>query len=452
MKHFFDDGLFLSSSASEIIYERIKDLPIIDYHCHLDERKIAENADFENIGQLWLAGDHYKWRAMRLCSVDEEYITGSASFHDKFIKYAQILPQLVGNPLYYWSHLELKQIFGICEPLNVESAERIWEQANEKLKDLRVQDLLRQFQVEYVATTDDPTSNLSAHGKYGNTIVAPTFRPDKLYSLDGEYLQKLGKAAGVEIKSLDDLLSAISKRLNYFVSKGCKISDHGFEKFPKRYATYEEAEKIFSSVILRESAGRPKNPISEADKDAFFGFLLVWLAKEYAKRGMVMQLHFSVVRNNNSAMFAKCGADSGFDLIAEEQSVKDLIAFFNQVSDDERPQTVLYTLNDNNLSALSAVTGAFRNVRMGAAWWFNDTVEGIRKNLSVISEYSALGNNLGMLTDSRSFSSYCRFDFFRRILSDYLGNFVEQGEYPLGAAIQTAGNICYFNAKEALGI
>ena len=452
MKHFFDDGLLLDSNAAREIYTQIKDLPIIDYHCHLDEKLIAGNADFENIGQLWLAGDHYKWRAMRLCSVDEEYITGSASFHDKFIKYAQILPQLVGNPLYYWSHLELKQIFGICEPLNVESAERIWEQANEKLKDLRVQDLLRQFQVEYVATTDDPTSNLSAHGKYGNTIVAPTFRPDKLYSLDGEYLQKLGKAAGVEIKSLDDLLSAISKRLNYFVSKGCKISDHGFEKFPKRYATYEEAEKIFSSVILRESAGRPKNPISEADKDAFFGFLLVWLAKEYAKRGMVMQLHFSVVRNNNSAMFAKCGADSGFDLIAEEQSVKDLIAFFNQVSDDERPQTVLYTLNDNDLSALSAVTGAFRNVRMGAAWWFNDTVEGIRKNLSVISEYSALGNNLGMLTDSRSFSSYCRFDFFRRILSDYLGNFVEQGEYPLEAAIQTAKNICYFNAKEALGI
>ena len=444
MKHFFDDGLFLSSSASEIIYERIKDLPIIDYHCHLDERKIAENAGFENIGQLWLAGDHYKWRAMRLCGVDEEYITGRASFHDKFIKYAQILPQLVGNPLYYWSHLELKQIFGICEPLNAESVERIWVQANEKLKDLRVQDLLRQFQVEYVATTDDPTSNLSAHGKYGNTTVAPTFRPDKLYSLDEGYIEELGKSAGAEIQSLDGLLTAISKRLDFFVSKGCKISDHGFEKFPKRYATYEEAKQIFS--------GRPKNPIAEADKDAFFGFLLVWLAKEYAKRGMVMQLHFSVVRNNNSAMFAKCGADSGFDLIAEEQSVKDLIAFFNQVSDDERPQTVLYTLNDNDLSALSAVTGAFRNVRMGAAWWFNDTVEGIRKNLSVISEYSALGNNLGMLTDSRSFSSYCRFDFFRRILSDYLGNFVEQGEYPLEAAIQTAKNICYFNAKEALGI
>lgn len=451
MKVFFKDEVFLGNAASEKIYAQIKDLPIVDYHCHLDEKLIAGNAGFENIGQLWLAGDHYKWRAMRLCGVDEEYITGRASFHDKFIKYAQILPQLVGNPLYYWSHLELKQIFGICEPLNAESAERIWMQANEKLKGLRVQDLLRQFQVEYVATTDDPTSNLSAHGKYGNTTVAPTFRPDKLYSLDGGYIEELGKSAGVEIQSLEDLLSAISKRLDFFVSKGCKISDHGFEKFPKRYATYEEAKQIFSSVIL-SGAKPPKNPIAAEDKDAFFGFVLVWLAKEYAKRGMVMQLHFSVVRNNNSAMFAKCGADSGFDLIAEEQSIKDLIAFFNQVSDEERPQTVLYTLNDNNLSALSAVTGAFRHVRMGAAWWFNDTVEGIRKNLSVISEYSALGNNLGMLTDSRSFSSYCRFDFFRRILSDFLGSFVEKGEYPLEAAIQTARNICYYNAKEALGI
>ena len=442
MEEFFGNKLLLGGASAEKIYAEVKDLPIIDYHCHLDEDKIASNAEFENIGELWLAGDHYKWRAMRLCGVDEEYITGSASFHDKFLKYAEILPQLVGNPLYYWTHLELKQIFGIGEPLNAASAERIWEQANDKLQTLRVQDLLKQFRVEYVATTDDPTSELKEHGQYGNTRVAPTFRPDKLYSLDREYLRQLGKSAGVEIKTLDGLLLAITKRLDYFVSRGCKISDHGFEKFPKRYASKAEAEKIF---VDRDGA-------DEKGKDAFFGFLLAWLAKEYAKRGMLMQIHFSVVRNNNAAMYEKCGVDSGFDLISEEQSVKDLIAFFNQVKDEERPQTVLYTLNDNNLSTIAAVTGAFRNVRMGAAWWFNDTVEGIKKNLSVISEYSALGTNFGMLTDSRSFSSYVRFDFFRRILSDYLGNFVEKGEYPLGAAIQTAKNICYYNVKGALGL
>ena len=442
MKKFYGEKLLLGSESAEKIYAAAKDLPVIDYHCHLDQNKIKDNATFSDIGELWLAGDHYKWRAMRLCSVDEEYITGSASFHDKFIKYAQILPQLVGNPLYYWSHLELKQIFGICEPLNAESAERIWEQANEKLKGLCVQDLLKQFKVEYVATTDDPCDNLSVHGKYGNTTVVPTFRPDKLYSLDEGYLKELGKSAGVEIQSLDGLLTAISKRLEYFVSKGCKISDHGFEKFPKRYADRSEAESLFAR----------RKTLNAEEKDAFFGFLLVWLAKEYAKRNLVMQLHFAVIRNNNRIMYEQCGADSGFDLISEEQSVKDLILFFNQVSDDERPQTVLYTLNDNNLSAIAAVTGAFRKVRMGAAWWFNDTVEGIRKNLSVISDYSALGNNLGMLTDSRSFSSYCRFDFFRRILSDFLGSFVEKGEYPLTAAIQTAKNICYYNAKEVLGL
>lgn len=237
MEEFFGNKLLLGGASAEKIYAEVKDLPIIDYHCHLDEDKIASNAEFENIGELWLAGDHYKWRAMRLCGVDEEYITGSASFHDKFIKYAEILPQLVGNPLYYWTHLELKQIFGIGEPLNAASAERIWEQANDKLQTLRVQDLLKQFRVEYVATTDDPTSELKEHGQYGNTRVAPTFRPDKLYSLDREYLRQLGKSAGVEIKTLDGLLLAITKRLDYFVSRGCKISDHGFEKFPKRYAS-----------------------------------------------------------------------------------------------------------------------------------------------------------------------------------------------------------------------
>ena len=220
MKAFMDQNFLLDTPTAQHLYhDYAAKMPICDYHCHIPPEEIYEDRRFENIAQVWLGGhqvlaagsdyyfgDHYKWRAMRLCGVDEEYITGRASFHDKFIKYAQILPQLVGNPLYYWSHLELKQIFGICEPLNAESVERIWVQANEKLKDLRVQDLLRQFKVEYVATTDDPTSNLSAHGKYGNTTVAPTFRPDKLYSLDGEYLQKLGKAAGVEIKSLDDLL------------------------------------------------------------------------------------------------------------------------------------------------------------------------------------------------------------------------------------------------------
>ena len=436
MKEFYGEELFIDSASAKEIYGEVKDLPVIDYHCHLDQNKIKADAKFSDIGQLWLAGDHYKWRAMRLCGVDEEYITGGAGYHDKFLKYAEIMPQLAGNPLYYWTHLELRLVFGICEPLNGESAERIYKQANERLKDISVGTLLKQYKVEYVATTDDPCDDLSAHGKYGNTVVAPTFRPDKLLSLDDTYLQKLSERVGYEIKTLADLLETAENRLQYFAAHGCKISDHGFLRFPEKYLSASAAERAYA-------AGR---------KGDAFGYLLVELAKLYKKYGIIMQLHFAVTRNVNPKMFARCGADAGFDVIADGSRVEDVIGFFRQLSDDERPETVLYTLNDNELSALACITGAFRHVKMGAAWWFNDTVEGIRKNLSVIAEYSALGTNFGMLTDSRSFSSYARFDFFRRILSDYLGNLVEKGEYDLAAAKQLARNVCYDNIKGALGL
>lgn len=438
---FFDEKLLLSTSKSWEIYTAVKDLPIIDYHCHLDAKKIAENGTFETIGELWLANDHYKWRAMRLMGIDEKYITGDASFYDKFVKYAQILPNLVGNALYYWTHMELKQIFGIHEPLNGSSAERIWKIANEKLKTLSVQDLLKQYKVEYIATTDDPTDSLDFIGSYEKTHVAPTFRPDKVYDLNGEYLKKLAESVDFAINTLEDLLNALSDRIEYFNSKGCKISDHGFERFPKHYVSYDEAKVLFK-----------KQERTDEEQEKMFGFLLVWLAKEYRKRNMLMQIHFSVLRNNNTEMLNLCGVDSGFDLIGEAQSIKDVVTFLNQFTDNERPEIVLYTLNDSNLSALAAVTGAFRHVRMGAAWWFNDTIEGIGKNIKTIAEYSALGSNLGMLTDSRSFSSYVRFDFFRRLLSDYLGKLVEKGECDMESSIQTAMNICYYNMKGVLAI
>ena len=437
MKDFFGEELFLSTDSARCIYNQVKDLPIIDYHCHLDQRKIACDAGFSDIGELWLAGDHYKWRAMRLCGVDEEYITGSKSYKEKFLKYAEILPKMAGNAVYYWTHMELNQIFGIKEPLNKNSAEKIYDLATEKLKSMTVSTLLKRYNVEYIATTDDPIDDLSAHGKYFSTQVSPTFRPDKVYALDDIYLKQLGDSAGLEIKNLDDLLLALERRLSHFEANGCVIADHGFEKFPSAYATKEQADEFFSR----------RNNLSLEEKDMMFGFLLVWFAKQYAKRNMIMQLHFSVIRNNNPAMFTKCGADSGFDLIGEEQSVKELVKFFAQISDEERPETVIYTLNDNNLSAISAVTGAFRKVRMGAAWWFNDTVEGIRKNLKTVAEYSSIGTSFGMLTDSRSFSSYARFDFFRRLLADYLGALVEKGEYEMESAVEIAKDICYNTIK-----
>ena len=440
MAGYFDENLFLSCDAAKRIYEKIRALPIIDYHCHLDQNKIAADAGFSDIGELWLAGDHYKWRAMRLCGVDEYYVTGGASYKEKFLKFAEILPKMVGNAVYYWSQMELVQIFDIHEPLTAESAERIYAQANAKLATMTVSTLLSRFGVAYIATTDDPVDSLDAHGKYGNTNVCPTFRPDKIYAMEQAYLDRLSEVSGISVESLDGVLEALAARLDFFVSRGCRISDHGFERFPKGYATFDEARALY----LKRDA------LSAEERDRLFGFLLVWLAKEYAKRGMIMQIHFAVIRNNNPEKFKLCGVDSGFDLIGEIQSVKDVIAFFAQISDDERPETVLYTLNDTNLASITAVCGSFAKVRMGAAWWFNDTVEGIRRNLQTVAEYSALGTNFGMLTDSRSFASYVRFDFFRRLLADYLGKLVEKGEYDEACAISIATDISYGNIAKAL--
>ena len=433
----FFQNLFLPSDSAKTIYEQVKDLPIIDYHCHLDQNKIRSDAHFSDIGELWLAGDHYKWRAMRLCGVDEKFITGNASWHEKFLAYAKIVPQLAGNPLYYWTHMELSQVFGIGEPLSEESAERIYIAANEKLKHISVRTLLKQYKVEFVATTDDPADDLAAHGTYDETIAAPTFRPDKLLSLNKTYLDQLGKIVGYPLKTLADILRAAEERLQYFVAHGCRISDHGFLKFPARYVSRGEAERLFS-----EGKGG----------EEVFGYLLTALARLYKKYNVIMQMHFAVTRNVNPEMYKVCGVDAGFDVIASASPIENVIAFFQQLSDEERPETVLYTLNDSELPALAAITGAFRHVKPGAAWWFNDTVQGIRRNLSTIAEYSVLGTNFGMLTDSRSFSSYARFDFFRRILSEYLGTLVERGEYDMQAAKTIAKNICYNNIKEALGL
>ncbi|MBE5764951.1 MAG: glucuronate isomerase [Clostridiales bacterium] len=437
MSAFFNDSLLLYNESAKKLYHEVKDLPIIDYHCHLDQTKIAQNSSFADIGELWLAGDHYKWRAMRLNGVDEYYITGNASYKEKFLKYAEIVPNLIGNALYYWTHLELKQIFGIDMPLNASTAERIYELANQKLKDLTVQELLKSFKVEFIATTDDPVDGLLDHKNYGDLKVTPTFRPDKLFAFEREYIAKLADSANMQICSLTDLLTALSCRLDYFVQKGCRMADHGMEQFPLGYATKEEAEALFNKI----------GGLNQEEKERLKGFILVWLCKQYAKRDITVQLHFAVTRNVNPQTFGVCGPDSGFDVISELPTVSNLIEFFNKIPDEERPQTVIYTLNDGNLSSIACLTGAFRKVRMGAAWWFNDTVEGIRRNLKIISEYSSLGNNLGMLTDSRSFSSYCRFDFFRRILCDYVGNLVEKGEYDGESAVELVKNICYYNAK-----
>ncbi len=442
MNAFFDDNLLLNNACGKELYKSVRALSIIDYHSHLDQYAIAENRKTDNIGELWLARDHYKWRVMRMCGVDENLITGDADWRDKFRAYAATLPMLAGNPLYYWTHLELKIVFGINESLSADNADEIYDKANAVLSGMTVGALLEKFGVEYIATTDDPTSDLSAHGRHGSVLVAPTFRADNVLKCEDSYVSRLAEAAGCKTDDLDDYLGAITNRLDYFVSHGCKIADQSFSDFPPRYADKKRAEFLFAH----------RRELSDSEKEELLGFLLVWLSKEYKKRGMLMQLHFAVTRNVNPEIYAEKGVDMGCDVPTDGVCEKSLIAFLSALGEAERPDIVLYSLNPNDVAMLAAISGAFRRVRMGAAWWFNDTVCGIRDNLSKIAEYACLGTNLGMLTDSRSFTSYARFDFFRRILCDYVGGMVERGEYSREAAETLVRNICYNNIKTQLGI
>ncbi len=442
MKKFFDENILLDNQVALTLYKKVKDLPIIDYHCHLDQDKIADDAPLDNIGSLWLKGDHYKWRAMRLCDVDEYYITGQASDEEKFYKYAEIMPKLIGNPLYYWTHFELQKVFGIFEPLNKDTAHNIYQRANEVLKDKTVRSLLKEFNVEYIATTNDPLEKLNHHGDFDGIKVRPTFRPDKLLALDSDYLKKLSKLTKIHIKTIKDLKKAICARLDYFVNKGCKISDHGFLDFPIDIASDEEADYLFTY----------RDALDKKGHDCLFGYLLHFLMQEYQKREMVVQLHFAVTRNINTSMYKRVGVDAGFDVIASEINYQSLIKFLDSLDDDHRPTIILYSLNPNTIAPLACISGAYRHVYVGAAWWFNDTLNGIKRNLDLTAEYAILGTNLGMLTDSRSFSSYVRFDFFRRILCSYIANKVEAGEYDINEASKLAQDICYNNIKNLLKI
>ncbi len=443
MKDFFGEQLLLNTPAAEELYLAVRELPIIDYHCHLNERELRDDHHFANLGELWLAADHYKWRAMRLCGVDEKYITGDAGFHEKYLKYAEIFPKLCGGPLYYWTQLELKLLFGIREPLSSESAERIWNRANEVLKTLGAHEILRRFRVEYVATTDDPASDLSAHGTYGNTRVSPTFRPDFALNMDEAALERLEAASGIRLDSLEALKQAIKARLEFFCSKGCCIADHGMDFLPVSDCGEERAAALYAR----------RATLTPDERQELFSHLLYFTAALYAEHGMVMQIHFATFRNVNSAMFPRCGRDAGFDIMRGQVDVDRLIPFFDTlVQRGKLPKTVVYSLNPACIPALATLTGAFPNVRVGAAWWFSDTVLGIRRQLETVAEYAAIGTNLGMLTDSRSLASYVRFDFFRRILSDFIGEYVEKGEYSMDDAKKLMYDVCYGNVKEFLNL
>jgi glucuronate isomerase len=430
MKPFMDaDFLLTTPEASRLYHTYAEKLPIIDYHCHLDPKAIAENRRYRNIAQAWLGGDHYKWRLMRAAGIDEAYITGNAPDSDKFMRFAEILPMAAGNPVHHWCHMELRAYFGWCGVLNGDTAEEVWRHTSEVLSHTDVRSWMAQSGVEIVCTTDDPADDLIWHRKTANdpscaAKVYPSFRPDKAIQPgfwdDTEYVSKLGVSAGIDIMAVDDLKAALIRRMDAFAQAGCRISDHA---------------------------------LPDAETEGFRFEMLRFLAAEYARRGWAMQLHFAAQRNVNPGMLAKLGPDTGFDAIGNGVSAQNLGKLL--ASFEPMPKIILYSLNPNDNAVLATVAGCFPEgcIQHGSAWWFNDTKDGMEAQLRNLANGSLLGNFVGMLTDSRSFLSFPRHDYFRRILCNLIGGWVKNGEYPPDEAAleRLLTGICYRNTKTYFG-
>ena len=454
MRAFMDRDFLLSTETAKHLYHDFAEgMPIIDYHCHLDPKEIFEDRKFENITQLWLGGDHYKWRLMRSAGVGERFITGDATDREKFRKWAETVSLAIGSPLYHWSHLELRNYFGYDGVLNGDTAEEVWNLCSEKLQTLSARKLIEDSNVKALCTTDDPADSLEWHKKIAEdpsfgVKVLPSFRPDKAVSIEKadylEYLKRLG-----EITSFSQLAEVLKERLAVFVSLGCRVSDHGLESVPYAPATEAEVEAIFQKRLHGEL------PTAQEAKQ-FKTALLLALGREYRRLGVVMQLHFGVIRDNAKRVFRALGPDAGVDSIGDAVSIRDLAAFLNALDEtDELPKTILYSLNPNDNAALVTVTGAFQTgeavskIQHGSAWWFNDHKRGMIDQLTNLAAGGYLAGFVGMLTDSRSFLSYARHEYFRRILCDLIGTWVENGEYPADdAALRTiVEGICYANAQ-----
>ncbi len=465
MKPFLNRDFLLTTPTAQTLYhDYAANMPICDYHCHIDPKEIWEDRRFENITQVWLGGDHYKWRIMRSNGVDEYYITGGASDREKFQKFAETLPRCIGNPMYHWCHLELKNFFGYRGVLNGETAQQVWDLTLEKLaqKELSVRGLIAQSNVAMIGTTDDPCSDLQYHKLLATsdfaTKVYPSFRPDPALNLHkpgfAAYIEKLSAASGIAIHTAQDVAKALSARIEYFDAVGCRASDHGLDYIMYRPASAEEIEAAFQKAL----AGKP---LTKDEIEGYQTYLLLHCGREYARLGWAMQLHFSCLRNLNSRMYEKLGPDTGFDCIAVTDSCAALYSLLDAwQKNDQLPKTILYSLNPADDQWLDTALGAFQGtevpgkIQHGSAWWFNDNKVGMQNQLISLANLSILGNFVGMLTDSRSFLSYARHEYFRRILCELLGTWVENGEYPndmdtLGALVQ---DICYNNAKRYFNI
>lgn len=464
MKAFLDDDFLLTTPTARRLYQVARSMPILDYHCHLDPKEIAQDRRFENITQVWLGGDHYKWRLMRANGVDEAYITGDAPDREKFQKWAETLELAIGNPLYHWSHLELRRYFGYEGVLNGDTAQEVWELCNQKLQEpgMSARSLIANSGVTLVCTTDDPADSLEWHQQLAQDSsfpvkVLPAWRPDAAMGLERpeylDYLQRLGQAAGVKIRTYADLKEALLSRMAFFDKMGCRASDHALTVAVCQPASEEELERVFQKRLEGE-------PLTQEELAAFQTGFLRFVAGEYKRLGWVMQLHYGCRRNNNTRMFHKLGRDTGYDAVLQGTPSLEVAAFLDLLaSQDALPRMVLYSLNPNDDEGLHSVIGCFQDgtplgrIQQGSAWWFNDHKAGMVKQLTAFANGGLLGNFIGMLTDSRSFLSYPRHEYFRRILCELLGAWVENGEYPADwkALEKMVRGVCYNNAVEFFG-
>lgn len=441
MKQFMDKDFLLTTDSAKNLYHTYgENMPIIDYHCHINPQEIYEDRKFETITQVWLGGDHYKWRQMRSCGVEERYITGAACDREKFQKWAETLPKLIGNPLYHWSHLELQRYFGYTGHLNGNTAEEVWNLCNQKLQEdsMSVRNLIRQSNVRLIATTDDPADTLEWHKKIAADTsfeikVLPAWRPDKAMNIEkpdfAAYMAKLSAVSHVDIKDFSSLKAALKNRMDFFTSQGCVVSDHALEYV--MYVPADEAaiERIFANGLSGKS-------ITKEEELKYKTAFMLFAAKEYNRMGWVMQLHYGCKRDNNTMAYKNLGPDTGYDCINNYAPSAQMADFLNALSaTDEIPKTIIYSLNPYDNASIGTIIGCFQSnfpgkIQQGSAWWFNDHKTGMTDQMISLANLGCLGSFIGMLTDSRSFLSYTRHEYFRRILCELVGGWVENGEYP----------------------
>ena len=460
MKNFIGPDFLLNTAVARQLYHDVAaHLPIIDYHSHLQQGEIAERKKFRNIAELWLGGDHYKWRLMRSSGVDEAFITGDKSDFDKFTAFCKVLPLAIGNPIYHWSHLELRQLFNIDLLINEANAPAIWSQANAQLADMDTWSFLEQAKVEIACTTDDPADDLAQHDDIRamtlKTRVLPAYRPDKAMRINRDdfvdYLSHLGQITSIHINSFANLVQALALRVDYFHARGARISDHAVDTpLPLIAATQEQLDALFAKRLQGQL-------LSEAEQGQYIGSLLGELGKVYAKADWAMCLHIGAQRNNNQRMLATLGPDTGYDSISDMTTSAGLTTLLSNLdANDQLPRTMLFNLNPAMNEVLSTMIGNFQDgkvagkIQFGPAWWFNDHKEGNLNQMISLANHGVLGTFVGMVTDSRSFASYSRHDYFRRLLCRQLGLWVEGGEYPedIATLSNLVRGICYENAKK----